>query len=282
MALKEIDLKHIKFNGNVAEAQAYLNEIKKYKPLTREQEKQLGYRIREGDRRALDKLVKANLRFVRVVANAYCGRGIEFNDLIQYGNIGLYEAAKLFDPDKGYKFISFAVAHIKKYIYDGIYRHSRIIRLPGNAIKTAKTIESFKEHFHNINGRFPETQEILQCPEINMDRINEYFKHGHISHSVDDLINDKGAETFSDFLGANDKMIYDFLEKQHVCQQVYNILSKLNPKHRKIICMHFGIGYDSPKGDHTIGQEMNYTKERIRQIRTEIIKKIRQSTTITP
>ena len=238
------------------EISSYLKEIRKYADvISKEEESELTERVLNGDKKAREELIKANLRFVISIAKTYQNNGIPLSDLIAEGNLGLLKAIEKFDRTKGYRFISYAVWWIKQSIIESINEHSRNIRIPVNQINDyLKSKKENKDSDEEMVEMFPTTQSIF-------DIINED------GDELLDIIEDDGALMPDHQLNNNQNNLKGELEK---------LLSKLDDKERAIIKMYFGIDGE-PMTLEAIGDEFDLTKERIRQIKQKSLNKIRSN-----
>jgi RNA polymerase primary sigma factor len=236
------------------EIKSYLKDIRKYADIiSKEEEAELTKRVLNGDKKAREELIKANLRFVISIAKTYQNNGIPLSDLIAEGNLGLLKAIDKFDRDKGYRFISYAVWWIKQSIIESINEHSRNIRIPVNQINDyLKAKKEVKDSDADLVEMFPTTRSIF-------DTINED------GDELLDLIEDDGALMPDHQLNNNQTNLKGELEK---------LLNRLDDKERSIIKMYFGIDGE-PMTLEAIGDEFGLTKERIRQIKSKSINKIR-------
>lgn len=244
----------------------YLKEVRKLDLITPAEEVELAKKIAEGDKRALDRLVNANLRFVISIAKEYQGQGVPLVDLISEGNYGLIKAASKFDHTKGFRFISYAVWWVRQSILQSLSENSRTVRLPVNIVnqlsKIKKEIAQFEQHNHRAPTDMDMDLSILlhpTCGSLN-DKINED------GDEVLDLVpDDSFIRPDEDFYG--DEMLKSELEKT---------LSVLSQREREIINMYFGID-GSPMTLEQIGDEFDLTKERIRQIKEKALRKLKNN-----
>ena len=254
----------------------YLKEVSRYPLLNADEEKELAYKIRNGDKKSIDKLVNSNLRFVISVAKQYQGQGLDLMDLIEAGNYGLIKSATKFDPDKGYKFISYAVWWIKQSIIQSISETSRTVRLPvsqsSSIIKILKTISKFEQE-HN---RRPSNEEIGQILNINPDKIEATLGSNIKCVSVDVPFSDSEESTLLDIIPnptiKNSDSSFDNPDMEYNLRE---LLSELTIREHDILIMFFGLLGVQPLPHDEIGKKFGLTGERVRQIINSIIDKIK-------
>jgi RNA polymerase primary sigma factor len=241
----------------------YLKDISKNKTLRLKEEAALAVRIRKNDRSALEKLVKANLRFVVSVARNYQNQGLPLADLINEGNLGLIRAAKRFDETKKFKFISYAVWWIRQAILQSLAEQSRIIKLPLNRVGTIHRIGKVSSRLEQKLGR-PEVSETLKIGN-NHASLDAPFQEGEDSKLIDLLRDDS---THSPDEGIMDFALQNEIEKT---------LSTLTKREKEVIKLYFGIGIDTAHTLEEIGQKFSLTRERVRQIKEKAIKRLKHS-----
>jgi RNA polymerase primary sigma factor len=245
---------------------SYLREVRKIDLLTPEEEVELTKKVAEGDKRALDKLVNSNLRFVISVAKEYQGQGVPLVDLISEGNYGLIKAATKFDHTKGFRFISYAVWWVKQAILQSLSDDSRTVRLPVNITNQLSKIRREIAQFEQENQRQP--------TDLDMDlSVLSHPKCG----SLNDKINEDGDEVID--LIVDDSFIRpdeDFYAEDKLKSELKKTLSVLNDREREIINMYFGIN-GVPMTLEQIGDEYGLTKERIRQIKVKSLRKLQNN-----
>lgn len=250
----------------------FFKEVRKTELITQEEEIELAIKIKNGDEKAMDKLVKANLKFVISIAKEYQGQGLSLSDLISEGNLGLVKAASRYDHTKGFRFITYAVWWIKESILKSLNDNARTIRLPTNVIKKISDIRKESDIFQFENEREPISGELF---DENGEIIDELITPSCLS--LNDVINEDGDELSSII---EDKSLSEeeeiFSQNQKIKNEIDNILSKLDSKEKEILECYFGINreYDGMTLE-TIGEKYGLTKERIRQIKQKAIRKIR-------
>ncbi|RUM61717.1 MAG: RNA polymerase sigma factor RpoD/SigA [Persephonella sp.] len=260
----------------------YLNSISKYPLLKPEEEKKIAKKAKEGDKEALEKLIKANLRFVVNVAKNYVGYGVPFQELISAGNIGLIEAAKRFDPDKGVRFISYAIWWIKQSILQTIHNQKEIIRIPQKtqnmSIKIDTAYLELKEKL-NREPSYKELKDYLkESEEISIDEetVKDYLLIKRHSVSLDTPVDEEEGISFIDLLSSQntDDLERDLI-KEYLEKEINHILSFLSERERYVIINRFGLNDTQPKTLKEIGKELGISRERVRQIETRALKKIK-------
>ena len=249
----------------------YLLEIGKEELVSVEEEVELAQRIRQGDQRALEKLTKANLRFVVSVAKQYQNQGLSLQDLINEGNIGLIKAAQKFDETRGFKFISYAVWWIRQSILQALAEQSRIVRLPLNQVGSVNKISKVLAKFEQENERRPSVAELADELNIEEDKISEVLRVSGRQVSVDAPFQDGEENCLLDVLTNDDAPHTDSpMDKESLCSELDNILSAvLKDREKKVIVMSFGIGCHE-KSLEEIGDLLGLTRERVaeRSIKT--------------
>ncbi|MCW8896778.1 MAG: RNA polymerase sigma factor RpoD/SigA [Flavobacteriales bacterium] len=266
-------------NRESASLDKYLLEIGREGLITAEDEVELAQRIREGDQIALEKLVKANLRFVVSVSKQYQNQGLSLPDLINEGNLGLIKAAQRFDETRGFKFISYAVWWIRQSILQAIAEQSRIVRLPLNQVGSLSKIKKAFSKLEQEFEREPSIDEIANLLDVSIDKIDGSIQVSGRHVSVDAPFgDDEGSGSLLDVLADNDGTKTDlFLMQESLHQEICRSLSKLTDKERSVIELFFGIGCKQPLSLDEIGESFNLTRERVRQIKEKGIKKLRMS-----
>ncbi len=265
-------------NRNVASLDKYLHDVNKEGMITADEEVELAQKIREGDQRALDKLVKANLRFVVSVAKQYQHQGLSLPDLINEGNLGLIKAAQRFDETRGFKFISYAVWWIRQAIMQAIAEQARIIRLPLNQIgsisKVKKEFSKLEQHFE----RPPSTEEIADSLEMTEGKVSDIIANGARHVSTDAPVKEEEDFLLIDTLSDGDAPKTDReLMSDSLKREVERTLSILTDKEREILKMFFGIGMTNELTLEEISSRFSMSKERARQIKEKALKRLRQS-----
>lgn len=256
----------------------YLQEIGREDLLTAEEEVELAQRIRKGDREALEKLTKANLRFVVSVAKQYQNQGLSLPDLINEGNLGLIKAAEKFDETRGFKFISYAVWWIRQSIHQAIAEQSRIVRLPQNQVGSVSKINRALNKFEQENERRPNVSEIAEKTDLSEDKVEVALKSNTRHVSVDAPFSDSDDNSLLDVLVNDDAPMADrSLVIESLRNEIAAALNILNDREQKIIKSFYGIGCQEMTLEE-IGHATGLTRERVRQIKEKAIRKLRNST----
>ncbi|HCR48024.1 MAG TPA: RNA polymerase subunit sigma [Bacteroidetes bacterium] len=255
----------------------YLQEIGQIPLLSPEKEVELARRIKEGDRKALHELTRANLRFVVSVAKKYQGQGLSLADLINEGNYGLIKAAQRFDETRGFKFISYAVWWIRQAILQALAEQSRVVRLPLNRIGTISKIRKTSAKLAQIHERAPNFEELAMELGVDVEKIREAMQHTGRHLSMDAPFNDDDENSLLDVLPHEDSLSPDeTLMDESLKIDIERALSMLPPREAEITRLYFGIGREHPLTLEEIGQRFNLTRERVRQIKEKALRKLRQ------
>ncbi|MCA9744500.1 MAG: RNA polymerase sigma factor RpoD/SigA [Deferribacteres bacterium] len=261
----------------------YLEEIGGYSPLTPDEEIELARRIRKNDSRALDKLVKANLRFVISVAKEYQGQGLPLQDLISEGNLGLIKAAQRFDETRGFKFISYAVWWIRQSILQALAEQSRVVRLPLNRVgainKVGRALEQLEKRF----GREPSMEEIADKMEMTAYEVADVLKTSARHLSLDEPFKEEEGNSLLDVLESDRYAPPDDTLMQESLQvEIDKVLSTLKPREAEIIKLYFGLDGDRPLTLEEIGEHFKLTRERVRQIKEKALRRLRHRSRLEP
>ena len=254
----------------------YLQEIGHEELISVEEEVELAQRIKKGDRKALEKLTKANLRFVVSVAKQYQNQGLSLQDLINEGNVGLIKAAEKFDETRGFKFISYAVWWIRQSILQAIAEQSRIVRLPLNQVGSVNKINKILSKFEQENERRPSAEELAKELNIPEDKITETLKVAGRHISVDAPFVEGEENSLLDVLTSDDTPSTDsVLLDESLSSEINQVLTNLTEREAEIVKCFFGIcGYPEMTLDE-IGMKYDLTRERVRQIKEKAIRKLR-------
>jgi RNA polymerase primary sigma factor len=263
-------------NRESASLDKYLQEIGREDLITVEEEVELAQRIRNGDRAALEKLTRANLRFVVSVAKQYQNQGLSLPDLINEGNLGLIKAAEKFDETRGFKFISYAVWWIRQSILQALAEQSRIVRLPLNQVGSLNKINKAFSKFEQENERRPSPEELAEQLDIPVDKITDTMKVSGRHISVDAPFVEGEDNSLLDVMINDDSPNADrVLINESLTKEIERVLAHtLSDRERDIVKKFFGIGVPEMTLEE-IGDEFGLTRERVRQIKEKAIRKLR-------
>ena len=265
-------------NRESASLDKYLQEIGHEEMISIEEEVELAQKIRNGDRKALERLTKANLRFVVSVAKQYQNQGLSLPDLINEGNVGLIKAAEKFDETRGFKFISYAVWWIRQSILQAIAEQSRIVRLPLNQVGSVNKINRILNKFEQENERRPSIDEIAEKTDLPEDKIEDAMKVPGKHISVDAPIVDGEENSLLDLLASTDTPTTDNeLVLESLREEIAEALQTLNERERNVIEAFFGINQQEMTLEE-IGDKYGLTRERVRQIKEKAIRRLRHNT----
>ena len=264
-------------NRESASLDKYLQEIGKEELISVEEEVELAQRIKKGDQEALEKLTKANLRFVVSVAKQYQNQGLSLPDLINEGNLGLIKAAEKFDETRGFKFISYAVWWIRQSILQALAEQSRIVRLPLNQVGSLNKINKAFARFEQEHERTPSAEELANELELPREKVTDTLRVAGRHISVDAPFADGEDNSLLDVLVNTDSPNADRgLINESLATEVERALEILTERERDIIRYFFGIGCSEMTLEE-IGEKFDLTRERVRQIKEKAIRKLRQS-----
>jgi RNA polymerase primary sigma factor len=265
-------------NRESASLDKYLQEIGKEELITVDEEVELAQRIRQGDRIALEKLTKANLRFVVSVAKQYQNQGLSLPDLINEGNLGLIKAAEKFDETRGFKFISYAVWWIRQSILQALAEQSRIVRLPLNQVGSLNKINKAFSKFEQENERKPTPDELAKELDIPADKVSDTLRVSGRHISVDAPFVTGEENSLLDVLENTDLPHTDsILISESLSKEIERALATLTERERDIIRYFFGISCQEMTLEE-IGDKFGLTRERVRQIKEKAIRRLRHST----
>ena len=256
----------------------YLREIGETPLIKAEEEVKLAKRIRLGDQSALEKLTKANLRFVVSVAKQYQNQGLSLSDLINEGNIGLIKAAKRFDETRGFKFISYAVWWIRQAILQALAEQSRIVRLPLNRVGTLHKIGKISSALQQQYGREPSADEIAKKLELTEGEVSDTLKISNSHLSLDAPFSISEDNSLIDILedemqaSPDESLLSDSLRVE-----IEKALDSLTPREAEVINLYFGLNHEKPLTLEEIGARFSLTRERVRQIKEKAIRRLRHA-----
>lgn len=256
----------------------YLREIGKIPLLTGAEELDLAHRVLEGDKRAKDKMAEANMRLVVSIAKRYVGRGLDLLDLIQEGNTGLLRAVEKFDPDKGFKFSTYATWWIRQAITRAIADQARTIRIPVHMVETINKLLRTQRRLTQELNREPTNEEIAKEMEMDIDKVEHIMKIKQDIHSLDQSVRDDEEDSvLGDFVEDEDTVTpEESATSQLLKEHVQQLLSGLSEREQKIIRMRFGLDDGKNHTLEEVGHEFNVTRERIRQIEAKALAKLRK------
>ena len=256
----------------------YLQEIGKVDLLTPYEEIELAIRIRKNDSLALEKLVKANLRFVVSVAKQYQNQGLSLGDLINEGNLGLIKAAKRFDETRGFKFISYAVWWIRQSILQALAEQSRIVRLPLNRVGALNKIGKAYSNLEQEYEREPNANELAQELDMDISEISDNLKIAGRAVSMDAPFNQGEENRLLDILENDEQPSPDFtLMTESLRNEIERALSTLSEREAEVIKLYFGLNKEHSLTLEEIGEKFNLTRERVRQIKEKAIRRLRHA-----
>lgn len=253
----------------------YLQEIGKYELLSVEEEVELARRIKKGDQEAIEKLIRANLRFVVSVAKQYQNQGLSLSDLINEGNLGLIKAAEKFDETRGFKFISYAVWWIRQAIMQAINEQARVIRLPLNQVSSLTRYKKIISEFEQKHHRQPSEDELATLLEIDEEKVKKTIKYTSKQVSFDAPLGDSEESSLLDVIPNEDALhVEKKIELESLRIEIERALMSLTQRERDIIRHFYGINC-TPMSLDEIGEKYGLTRERVRQIKEKAIKKLR-------
>jgi len=274
-------MRQLKINKSItnrenASLDKYLTDIGREDLITAEEEVKLAQRIKEGDERALNKLVKANLRFVVSVSKQYQNQGLSLPDLINEGNVGLIKAARRFDETRGFKFISYAVWWIRQSILQALAEQSRIVRLPLNQVGSINKIKKTISLLEQKLNRPPSEEEIAKHLETSEFKVNAAMRISNRSVSIDAPISNDDDTSMVDFIVSSDTPKSDEnLIRESLTQEIQRSLSTLSEKEREVVNLYYGIGMNHGLTLDEIGDKFDLTRERVRQIKEKAIRRLK-------
>ena len=265
-------------NRNTASLDKYLQDIGKEDLITAEEEVALARRIKSGDQIALERLTKANLRFVVSVAKQYQNQGLSLPDMINEGNVGLIKAAKRFDETRGFKFISYAVWWIRQSILQALAEQSRIVRLPLNQVGSLNRINKVSSLLEQKYERPPSDTEIAEEMQVSDNKIKAAMNVGTKYVSMDaPLSNDEDSKFLDFYVPTDNDPTDENLMRESLGSEIQRSLSTLSQKEQDIINMYYGIGRNYSLTLEEIGAKFNLTRERVRQIKEKAIRRLRHT-----
>ena len=265
-------------NRETASLDKYLQEIGRVDLITAEEEVELAQKIKAGDQRALEKLTKANLRFVVSVAKQYQNQGLTLPDLINEGNLGLIKAAKRFDETRGFKFISYAVWWIRQSILQALAEQSRIVRLPLNQVGSLNKINKAFSRLEQEFERPPSSDELATALDLSEEKVKDTMKISGRHVSVDAPFVDGEDNSLLDVMVNNDSPKADLvLMRESLQREIERSLSTLSDREKDVVMLFFGIGRQHGLTLEEIGTKFDLTRERVRQIKEKAIRRLRHN-----
>ncbi|MBK6985283.1 MAG: RNA polymerase sigma factor RpoD/SigA [Bacteroidota bacterium] len=265
-------------NRESASLDKYLQEIGREELITAEEEVVLAKKIRDGDQDALEKLTRANLRFVVSVAKQYQNQGLSLPDLINEGNLGLIKAARRFDETRGFKFISYAVWWIRQSILQALAEQSRIVRLPLNQVGSLNKINKAYSKLEQEFEREPTADEIAELLDLPIDKVSDTMKVSGRHVSMDAPFANGEESSLLDVLVNHDSLKADAgLIMESLSKEIDRALSTLTERERDVVKLFFGIGLNHGLTLEEIGDKFDLTRERVRQIKEKAIRRLRHS-----
>jgi RNA polymerase primary sigma factor len=258
---------------------AYIREISRFKPLSGDEEKDLGRRIQAGDHKALQRLVEANLRFVVSYAKRYRGLGLSFLDLIHEGTLGLIEAGKRFDPERNVKFISYAVWWVRQAIFHALSEHTRVFRLPQKLSGQISKVGSARAQLTTELNRSPTNEEVAEKTSLSLREVEDLLKIAGDDLSLSSAVGDDGNLELGDTLEQETipSVELELMRSSFEDQIRRAMLEELDEKEQGVIKMRFGLDGEEPRTLQEIGEELGLSRERIRQIESKAKEKLRRS-----
>jgi RNA polymerase primary sigma factor len=276
--MRQLKIKKQVTNRETASLDKYLQEIGKVDLITAEEEVELAQKIRAGDENALDKLTKANLRFVVSVAKQYQNQGLTLPDLINEGNLGLIKAARRFDETRGFKFISYAVWWIRQSILQALAEQSRIVRLPLNKIGSINKINKMYAFLEQANERVPSAEEIAKELDMTISDVKESMKNSGRHVSMDAPLVEGEDSNLYDVLRSGESPNPDKnLLHESLRTEIERALETLTPREADVVRLYFGLGEKHAMTLEEIGETFDLTRERVRQIKEKAIRRLKHT-----
>jgi RNA polymerase primary sigma factor len=277
MSMRQLKITKSITNRESQSLEKYLQEIGKVELISPEEEVRLATQIKQGDQAALDRLTKANLRFVVSVAKQYQNQGLSLPDLINEGNLGLIKAAQRFDETRGFKFISYAVWWIRQSILQSLAEQARIVRLPLNKVGLTNRIQKAYSQLEQEFEREPSAEELAEVLDMDIEEITSSLGINARHVSMDTPLSEGEEGTLLDVLENTNAEKTDQLldHTQSLKTEIDRSLATLTERQKEVICFFFGIGVDHPLSLEDIGDRFNLTRERVRQIKDKAITKLK-------
>lgn len=280
MSMRQLKITKSITNRESQSLEKYLQEIGKVELITSEEEVKLARLIKQGDQQALDRLTKANLRFVVSVSKQYQNQGLSLPDLINEGNLGLIKAAQRFDETRGFKFISYAVWWIRQSILQSLAEQARIVRLPLNKVGLTNRIQKAYSLLEQQFEREPSTEELAEVLEMDIEEVAASLGIAARHVSMDTPMSEGEEGTLLDVLENTnaEKTDGNLDHTQSLKTEIERSLTALTERQKEVICFFFGIGVDHPMSLEDIGEKYSLTRERVRQIKDKALTKLKTNT----
>ena len=253
----------------------YLEELGRYPMLSAHEERETARSARSGDQAALNRLVRANLRFVISVARRYRNKGLSLLDLVQEGNVGLVTAAKKFDPDQGVKFISYAVWWIRQAILAALAKQGRVVRLPLNRANELARVVRVRNELRQHLDREPSGKEIAKEAGLPRTAVALARRLNAAAVRLDDHIGTDGESELGERFLADETNLEEVVEARFLRRQIASSLQRLQPRDARIVCLYYGLQGEEPHTLEQIGRLLGVTRERVRQIRDRALQQLR-------
>ncbi len=279
MSMRQLKITKSITNRESQSLEKYLQEIGKVELISPEEEVKLATQIKQGCQKSLDRLTKANLRFVVSVAKQYQNQGLSLPDLINEGNVGLIKAAQRFDETRGFKFISYAVWWIRQSILQALAEQSRIVRLPLNKVGLTNRIQKAFSLLEQQFEREPSAEELAELLEIDVEEVTSTLGINSRHVSMDSPLSDGEDNTLIDVLENHnaEKTDNELNHNESLKTEIERSLTALTERQKEVICFFFGIGVDHPMSLEDIGEKYCLTRERVRQIKDKALTKLKAS-----
>jgi len=280
MSMRSLKISKSITNRESESLEKYLQEIGRVEMISPEEEVQLGRLIKAGDQKAIDKLTKANLRFVISVAKQYQNQGLALPDLINEGNFGLIKAAQRFDESRGFKFISYGVWWIRQSILQALAEQSRIVRLPLNKVGLTNRISRAYSQLEQEFERTPTTEELADVLDLETEEVSATMSVAARHLSMDSPLSDGEESTLIDVLvnGNADSADRQIMFNDSLRLEIQRSLTLLTPRQKEVICYFYGIDVDEPLSLEDLGVKYGLTRERVRQIKDKALEKLKTFT----
>ena len=254
----------------------YMRDIQKYEPLSREEEVRLILAARNGDKKALNALITANLRFVIQIAREYQGRGLPLSDLIAEGNLGLIRATETFEIERGFKFITYAVWWIRQAVYLALKRQTGPVVYPSNQVDDANTVNRVTGALAQELGRYPDSEELAEEVDMSSQRMHRAMEANQPHLSIEGAVFDDGRMQYADTLVVQADAPDELLHQAQMKEILEKLVGELPKRDAQILRLYFGLETGDPESLERIGKRFHLTRERIRQIRDRALRQIKR------